>query len=118
MAGKRGGSWMIGDSKWRRRRRTTSRPVRRPRTTGNFIGGGFVPATGRQSAWNYLVFGLSKSSSLIMAVVVARLLTPADFGVFALAMLVANIFDYMKDLGVGLALVQRPGDWKRFAQPV
>lgn len=74
-----------------------------------------APATGRQSAWNYLVFGLSKSSSLIMAVVVARLLTPADFGVFALAMLVANIFDYMKDLGVGLALVQRPGDWKRFA---
>ncbi|HMZ16243.1 MAG TPA: hypothetical protein PLS04_19060, partial [Mycobacterium sp.] len=37
------------------------------------------PATGRQSAWNYLVFGLSKSSSLIMAVVVARLLTGARF---------------------------------------
>ncbi len=74
-----------------------------------------APATGRQSAWNYLVWGLSKSSTLIMTVVVARLLTPADFGVFALAMLVANLFDYMKDLGVGLALVQRPGDWKRFA---
>lgn len=74
-----------------------------------------APATGRQSAWNYLVFGLSKSSTLIMTVVVARLLTPADFGVFALALLVANLFDYMKDLGVGLALVQRPGDWNRFA---
>ncbi len=74
-----------------------------------------APATGRQSAWNYLVWGLGKSSTLIMTVVVARLLTPADFGVFALAMLFANIFDYMKDLGVGLALVQRRGDWKRFA---
>lgn len=74
-----------------------------------------APATGRQSAWNYLVFGLSKSSTLIMTVVVARLLTPADFGVFALALLVANLFDYMKDLGVGLALVQRPGNWNRFA---
>lgn len=74
-----------------------------------------APATGRQSAWNYLVFGLSKSSTLIMTIVVARLLTPADFGVFALALLVTNLFDYMKDLGVGLALVQRPGNWNRFA---
>lgn len=74
-----------------------------------------TPATGRQSAWNYLVFGLSKSSTLIMTVVVARMLTPADFGVFALALLVANLFDYMKDFGVGLALVQRPGNWNRFA---
>lgn len=58
---------------------------------------------------------LSKSSTLIMTVIVARLLTPADFGVFAMALLVTNLFDYMKDLGVGLALVQRPGNWNRFA---
>ncbi|WP_246228847.1 lipopolysaccharide biosynthesis protein [Mycolicibacterium psychrotolerans] len=74
-----------------------------------------APATGRQSVWNYLVFVLSKSSTLIMTVIVARLLTPADFGVFAMALLVTNLFDYMKDLGVGLALVQRPGNWNRFA---
>jgi len=50
-----------------------------------------------------------------MTVVAARLLVPADFGLFALALLVVNLFDYMKDLGVGAALVQRPGDWNRFA---
>lgn len=74
-----------------------------------------APQTGRQAAWNYLVFGLSKSSTLIMTVVAARLLVPADFGLFALALLVVNLFDYMKDLGVGAALVQRPGTWKRLA---
>ena len=74
-----------------------------------------APATGRQSVWNYLVFVLSKSSTLIMTVILARLLTPADFGIFAMALLVTNLFDYMKDLGVGLALVQRPGNWNRFA---
>lgn len=74
-----------------------------------------APPTGRQAAWNYLVFGLSKSSTLIMTVVAARLLVPADFGLFALALLVVNLFDYMKDLGVGAALVQRPGDWNRLA---
>ncbi len=50
-----------------------------------------TPATGRQAAWNYLVFGLSKSSTLIMTVVAARLLVPADFGLFALALLVVNL---------------------------
>jgi PST family polysaccharide transporter len=73
------------------------------------------PPTGRQAAWNYLVFGLSKSSTLIMTMVLARLLTPADFGLFALALLVLNLFDWVKDLGVGAALVQSPKSWNRFA---
>jgi PST family polysaccharide transporter len=72
-------------------------------------------STGRQAAWNYLVFGLSKSSTLIMTIVAARLLDPADFGLFALALLVVNLFDYMKDLGVGAALVQSPRNWDRLA---
>lgn len=76
---------------------------------------GATPATGRQAAWNYLVFGLSKSSTLIMTIVAARLLDPADFGLFTLALLVVNLFDYMKDLGVGAALVQSPGKWERLA---
>lgn len=73
------------------------------------------PATGRQAAWNYLVFALSKSSTLLMTVVVARLLDPAEFGLFALAILVANLFDYVKDLGVAAALVQNRRDWRSIA---
>lgn len=74
-----------------------------------------IGSTARQTAWNYLTFGLSKASTLIMTVVVARLLTPADFGQFALALLVVNFFDYVKDLGVGAALVQSTRGWKRIA---
>lgn len=74
-----------------------------------------TPSTGRQAAWNYLVFGLSKSSALITTVIVARVLDPADFGLFALALVIINFFDYIKDLGVGAALVQSPGSWNRFA---
>ncbi len=73
------------------------------------------PATGRQAAWNYLVFALSKSSTLIMTVVVARILDPNEFGLFALALLVVNLFDYVKDLGVGSALVQSRRDWSVLA---
>ena len=70
-----------------------------------------MPSTGRQTAWNYLIFALSKSSTLLMTIVVARLLTPTEFGVFALAILVVNLFDYVKDLGVAAALVQNRRDW-------
>jgi lipopolysaccharide exporter len=70
-----------------------------------------MPSTGRQTVWNYLIFALSKSSTLLMTVVVARMLGPEDFGVFALAVLVVNLFDYVKDLGVASALVQNRRDW-------
>lgn len=70
---------------------------------------------GKQTIWNYLVFAVSKSSTLVMTIVVARLLTPEEFGVFALALLLVNLFDYVKDLGVGPALVQVHHPWKRIA---
>ncbi|WP_255502922.1 lipopolysaccharide biosynthesis protein [Mycolicibacterium sp. CH28] len=73
------------------------------------------PETGRQAAWNYLIFVLSKSSTLVMTVVVARILDPTEFGLFALALLVANLFDYVKDLGVAAALVQNRRDWAKVA---
>ena len=46
-----------------------------------------------------------------MTVVVARMLDPTEFGLFALALLVVNLFDYVKDLGVAAALVQNRRDW-------
>ncbi|ADU01216.1 MULTISPECIES: lipopolysaccharide biosynthesis protein [Mycolicibacterium] len=74
-----------------------------------------APSTARQTAWNYLVFALSKSSTLLMTIVVARILSPTEFGIFALAILVVNLFDYVKDLGVASALVQNRRDWRDLA---
>jgi PST family polysaccharide transporter len=73
------------------------------------------PNLGKQTIWNYGVFAISKSSTLLMTVVVARLLTPAEFGVFALALLLVNLFDYVKDLGVAEALIQSDRPWNRIA---
>jgi PST family polysaccharide transporter len=72
-------------------------------------------AIGRQAGWNYAVFALSKSMTLIMTVVLARLLGPADFGLFALALLVMTMFDFIRDLGLAAALVQREEPWKVLA---
>jgi PST family polysaccharide transporter len=70
---------------------------------------------GRQAGWNYVVFALSKSTTLVMTVVLARLLGPADFGLFALALLVMTMFDFVRDFGIGVALVQRPEQWSKVA---
>ncbi|MDV7999970.1 oligosaccharide flippase family protein [Rhodococcus sp. IEGM 1408] len=74
-----------------------------------------TPDTGRQSAWNYIVFTLSKSSALIMMIVLTRLLEPAEFGLFAFALLVVNFFDYVKDLGFGASVVQSRRPWAEIA---
>src|SRR4051812_3617399 len=86
-----------------------NQPASEPDST---TGGGTI---GRQAGWNYVVFALSKSTTLIMTVVLARLLGPADFGLFALALLVMTMFDFVRDFGIGVALVQRPEQWSKVA---
>lgn len=81
------------------------------RGTDRGSGGGI----GRQAVWNYAVFALSKSLTLIMTVVLARLLGPAEFGLFTLALLVMMLFDYVRDLGIAVALVQRREPWSQLA---
>ena len=59
-----------------------------------------------QAILNYVVFGITRCSTMIMTVVLARLLSPADFGLFALGLVLLNLFDYIRDFGVTAALVQ------------
>ena len=48
-------------------------------------------------------------SQLVVGVVLARLLTPADFGVSALAYVVLGLAQPLGDLGLGSAVVRQPG---------
>lgn len=45
---------------------------------------------------------------LAVSIVLARLLEPADFGLLAAAMVVVMFLDLFKDLGTGMAVIQRP----------
>lgn len=60
--------------------------------------------------WNYLSFGLGKLLVLVTTAILARLLTPSEFGVVALATLAVTYLDALKDLGLGPALIQRRAD--------
>lgn len=63
--------------------------------------------TVRAVAWNYASFVAGKALAFLATAVLARLLTPADFGVVGLATLVVSFLDASKGLGLGAALIQR-----------
>ncbi len=61
----------------------------------------------RWSVFNNLV---ARIVSVASGIVMARLLVPEDFGVYAVALLVINILFGLNDLGLLLAVVRWPGD--------
>lgn len=56
--------------------------------------------------WNYLGVAARIVSQLIVQVILARLLGPETFGVFALAFLVVGVGNIVVEMGLGSALVQ------------
>jgi len=65
--------------------------------------------------WTILSYGANKLITVATTVVLARLLVPADFGLFALALLATNGLSMFNDLGLGGTLVLRQ-DLDRRAQ--
>ncbi|MCS6992672.1 MAG: lipopolysaccharide biosynthesis protein [Anaerolineales bacterium] len=73
---------------------------------------------GRGVIWNFLSFGVSKGILLLTTSVLARLLTKEDFGLVAVAVVAINYLSVVKDLGLGLALIQRREDVDEAANTV
>lgn len=68
--------------------------------------------------WNFLTFGLSKIAILVTTSILARLLSKDDFGLVAIAVVAVNYLGVVKDLGLGLALIQRRDDVNEAANTV
>ena len=69
----------------------------------------------RGFAWAGLTLALSKGATVVSTLVLARVLIPEDFGLFAVGILVINYLDRIKDVGVGAALIYRREDWAKMA---
>lgn len=76
-----------------------------------------MPATGRQiakgAAWMMGFKLLDKSVGLISTLVLARVLTPSDFGLVAMAMAVVALLELMGAFGFDSALIQRQNTDRR-----
>src|SRR5690348_12283168 len=73
---------------------------------------------GRQAvqgaAWNYASFLASKGILFLATLLLARLLSPAEFGLVGMALLVITAFDIVREFGVGSALIQRQKEGQPF----
>src|SRR5512140_578050 len=67
----------------------------------------FAPTIAKGVMWAYLSYAASKAFVFAGTVILARLLTPADFGIVGLATVVTDYLGTLQDFGVEEALVQR-----------
>jgi O-antigen/teichoic acid export membrane protein len=68
--------------------------------------------------WNFLAYGLAKGVVLLTTSILARMLGKDDFGLVAIAVIAINYLSVVKDLGLGMALIQRQGDIDQAANTV
>lgn len=65
--------------------------------------------------WNYGTFAASKAVVFITTIILARLLTPADFGLLAIGLLALNYLDILSNFGVSSALIYQKADTEKAA---
>jgi PST family polysaccharide transporter len=64
---------------------------------------------GRGAVWSFLGTLVTRAGSFILGLVLARLLAPADFGTYAVALAATQFVMVVKDVGVQSAIVQWRG---------
>ncbi|HLE39482.1 MAG TPA: lipopolysaccharide biosynthesis protein [Acidimicrobiia bacterium] len=72
----------------------------------------------RAVVWNYASFASGKVLVIVTMAILARLLTPADFGVVGYTTLVIAYLGVLMDLGLGAALIQRRHEVEEAAETV
>ena len=55
--------------------------------------------------WNYASFLASKGVLFFATLLLARLLSPAEFGLVGMALLIITAFDILRDFGIGSAVI-------------
>lgn len=70
---------------------------------------------GRGALWSLLNTVVLRLGTLVSGIALARLLSPADYGVFAVALVALTLLQAFNELGVSLALVRWERDVRGFA---
>ena len=68
--------------------------------------------------WSFMNSAFSRVGQLALGIVLARLIAPDQFGVYAAALVVINIILSISELGVSVALVRHTGDISSMAPTV
>lgn len=61
----------------------------------------------KNSAWNFLNTLINQLRNFIVTLVLARILTPTDFGLVSMAMVLNTILDTFADFGFSNAIIRK-----------
>lgn len=87
-------------------------------SSSNKAGEHIVRKTAGGIFWNFIAYGLTKVVTLVATAILARVLAKDDFGLVSIALVAVNYLAVIKDLGLGMALIQRQGDVNEAANTV
>lgn len=68
--------------------------------------------------WLALGYALQKGIGFVSFLILARLLSPAEFGLMALVLLVPKFVETTTDTGFATAVIQRAGDVRHYLNPI
>lgn len=78
-----------------------------------------LETTARRALWWSVANNVvGRVGTTLIGIILARILTPEDYGVYAVALVVLNILLSVNELGVSLAIVRRPNDVSDIAPTV
>ena len=72
--------------------------------------GSLTHRTARAGLWLAIGDGCARAASILKVIILARLLSPAEFGVMGVALLVTTWVQYFSELGFTAALIHKQGD--------
>jgi PST family polysaccharide transporter len=75
-------------------------------------------AMGKGLAWSLLNNVIGRLGNFLSGIVVIRILSPEDYGVYAVGMVVLTVLLSMNELGVSVAIIQRKGEVDSIAPSV
>jgi O-antigen/teichoic acid export membrane protein len=110
-------SWLINDPWVVGTSTTGAATVGRHRRRGDPMGGDqpLSKLVRRGLGWSFASTMLSRLGQLVSGIILARLLVPADYGLFAVATVALVLLANINDLGIEQVLVRWPGELARVA---
>ncbi|KKQ35044.1 MAG: Membrane protein involved in the export of O-antigen and teichoic acid [Microgenomates group bacterium GW2011_GWA2_37_6] len=75
---------------------------------------GYTSSALKGISWMGLLRGSTRAVTFIRLAILARILTPAEFGAFGVATLVLSFLEILTETGINIFLIQQKGDIKKY----
>ena len=64
---------------------------------------------GQSLRWSLLATGLSRAANVLSGLIMARILSPEDYGIYATGLVALTLMAFINDIGIEALVVRWPG---------